>query len=131
MHVLGSGQTARGSGWIYWIVSGRLPRLCGDSRIHKDSSSPANLQVRKGGLPPLERQRRDLFTLAFKLQHQPAKPESASLRTFFLTNPVEIYQRVSGGKPPFLTCKLPDVPLGFHTVSTAHCTDYCRGEGLK
>ncbi|HYN24770.1 MAG TPA: hypothetical protein VES69_06955, partial [Pyrinomonadaceae bacterium] len=33
-----------------------------------ESSSPANSQVRKGGLPPLERQRARLSTSAFNLK---------------------------------------------------------------
>jgi len=36
----------------------------------KDGSSPANLQVGKGGLPPLERQRRDRFDSTFKQLRQ-------------------------------------------------------------
>ena len=57
-----------------FIVVMRYPMSVID---HKDGSSRANLQVWKGGLPPLERQRRDWFTSAFKLQ-----PHRSSLSVF-------------------------------------------------
>src|SRR5438874_60193 len=51
----------RGSGWVVALVLNQpqfpsgtqpLPRLCGNSAIQKDGSSPANSQVRKVGFHP-------------------------------------------------------------------------------
>src|SRR5437667_6202775 len=98
-----------------------------DIPAQKDRSSLANSQVRKGGLPPLERQRRD-WLLQPSSSSPPVKPEVFHLekKCFHLEgsfvfrgdNTQSRRWRSSGGKPPFLTCKLPYALLRFHTVAT-------------
>jgi hypothetical protein len=91
----------------------------------QDGSMVANLQVRKGGLPPLERRRRDYLTIAFMLKRHRSSLRVLHSKAFpFVamdhrnhTNRSRRW-RSSGGKPPFLTCKLPHI-LEFHTVSVA------------
>jgi hypothetical protein len=103
----------RGSGW----VSGKELRLIehgcnGHTRYRacvETKKADVNSQVRKGGMPPPERQRRDWLAITWKLWHS---QEKRALKLESVVGSLKAQGddsrcwRSGGGMPPFLTCEL-------------------------